>query len=237
MTSLKFTTTCTCIFLSVCIHIPVFAQDHELRAKQNTLRTLSNEYASAFFQSLPLPSTEKAKDIYLVEQKIPATIRIGNDSLEHIPSRYNILQQAVELDYQGGIRMLPVHRIVTLRWNSPLNGEQLFLGGDHAIVQGLTPALYQVLVHGNRLLLKQVNVLVQPPTYNVALAVGERSEVISYQIRYYGVHDGVITLLRKPKDLVNFFGSSKSDFSGLPRKLESDEAMLILKFKEAQLIK
>lgn len=130
-----------------------------------------------------------------------------NTPIEGYPMKYDIKAQNLEIKTVAGVRLLDVKKIGHVVWVDSLTKQPHYFVNAARYKEDGTPlvGLLEVVVDGQRSLLKRTVLSVKTPTYVAALDVGNRDTEISKKTKFfYSEGENVVEVTSKKKLLESF---------------------------------
>jgi hypothetical protein len=161
-----------------------------------------NTYPYGTISQFGLPEKATTGSTYLYEDwKLGTIVVAGNRKIKNYPIKYDVFNQAVEVNTDKGIRVLELKIIDSLVISDALSGSQVFVNakkfnGVKAQVLGLV----EILRTSNPQLLKYHYVYMKEGAYNAALDMGNNEVKYLVRNRYFFFENGLNALTEIPKN-------------------------------------
>jgi hypothetical protein len=205
---------CTLLTL-VILHQSAVAQwaiPAQMRA-ENTLDRLSDINGignSDILYGIPLPVGNMIGDNYLDKKWNVATILLYQSEamIEGYPVKYDIKANLIEIKTIAGIKVLDVNKVRSLVWKDSVTHDTHFFinAAEYKKNGAALTGLLEVMVDGNRPLMKKTELYVKKPTYNPALDMGTRDYRIYQRHSYLCSKDGELYEITSKADILSCAG-------------------------------
>jgi hypothetical protein len=156
-----------------------------------------------------VPPGDVVGDYYLNERWNKANILLYQSEviIEGYNVKYDVKNDVIEIQTSVGIRILDVKEIRNLVWMDSLTIETQYFVNAHEFNKGIGyDGLLQVLVDGPIPLLKQTELVITPPSYNVALSIGSKDTKIYKKSIILYSKEGELIEIKNKKDILKASG-------------------------------
>lgn len=154
-----------------------------------------------YVTSLPGPPPGVEGSFYLYDAWSPAEIIMLDDKLiSDVSVKLDLLNQFVEIDHEGKLKVLPFNRIKYLTLKRVAAPTEYFVSGKALKFVG-TPydGLFKISGNGNFKLLILTRTKQLKPNYNAALDTGSKDYTIVHEETFFIFKDNVAVLVSKNK--------------------------------------
>jgi hypothetical protein len=164
---------------------------------------------NSFYALRGVPPGDVVGDYYLNEKWNKANILLYQSEmvLEGYNAKYDIKNDIIEIQTSVGVRILDVKEVRNLVWIDSLTIEPQYFVNAHEFNKGIGyDVLLQVLAKGPIPLLKQTELVITPPSYNVALSIGSKDTKIYKKSIILYSKEGELFEIKNKKDILKASG-------------------------------
>ena len=186
-----------------------------------------------YFERLKKGSTLNGKKV-LSDEFIKSNIKLKNDSsiYRNLSARINVYENALEVDYKGDVKYLPVNKIEKIQFQGKDKPylTQNSLSSELAAPRGF----YKLLYNQQSILLCHYSYKIKAATYNVQFDVGqEYDEIVIERDFYLIVGDEMIKLEKNRRKLLKQLGEEREIKEFLRKnKIDPKDEQDMVKFLE-----
>jgi hypothetical protein len=201
-------------FLFVVVLINSVFSQVEVNRLTNIVQSLSGGsagYASGFKGTYNVRSTVKG-DPYLDTAFRSCNFKLyKTEERISTPSRYDVLNNELEIKTTGGIMTLPTKLVERYSFKGKQKDSVFFVNAAAYKFED-TPfdGFLQQLVDGEFQLLKLIRAEIVKPSYNPSLEVGDRDAyIVKKETLYYSLPDKMISKIKGKSEMLSLFGGKK----------------------------
>jgi len=185
---------------------------------------------------VPAPPGKVVGDTYYSTHWRKSVIQLYKDDrmIEGYRVRYDIQTDALDVNTDGGVKVLDGKRIRSFSWLDSSRVEPVFFVNAHDYHLEGTPltGFFEVLADGKAPLFKRIELHVKKADYNVSFDVGSRDDKILKEATYFvGQGKNVVEVESSKKKVLSLFGDKANE---MEKFMESNNISVK---KEADLVK
>jgi LAO/AO transport system kinase len=167
------------------------------------------------FNGLPFarPNPNVVGDVYLDSQWALTSIEIDNvnKNLEWYWTRYDLQANELEVKVPGGVKVLSGSIFKKFSIKDTTGNERKFINAKSFKKDGVPlSGIAEIMVDGERPLLKIYHLEIQRPDYNPALNAGTRDTEVSKEVNRYYVIDGELVKIPSIKKFIASLGEQSA---------------------------